>query len=258
MKVLTVRTFVLTGLILVSNLALASDDPEKKAREVVKASIEAMGGDAYLNVESLASKGRYFWFRKGRKAFSYYQDWSVLDPVKSRFQLGKEKKPEYVSVRNLELGKGWDQEGVEVDEVPEEELDDFRLSVKQDFDYILRKRLNEEGMTLYYYGPDEIDGGGEYEAVEFLDATNISVIVFFDREEHLPAKLETSYTDKMGIKHTREQEFANWHEIQGIYMPLRFDTFVDDELSSQRFVEEITLNSTIPAEFFLKPTVTKK
>ena len=56
----------------------------------------------------------------------------------------------------------------------------------------------------------------DYEAVEFIDATNAAVVVFFDLESHLPMKLETHFTDKMGVRHKQEQEFSNWHVISGV------------------------------------------
>lgn len=242
-----------------ASLAGEEDAAEKKAREIIESAIEAMGGDAYRNVETMVSNGRFFWFQKGRKAFSRYQDWTTLDPIRSRFQLGKKAdKPDYVEIYNLELGKAWKQEGLDVEELPEKKIEDFKRAVKEDVDVILRQRLNEEGMTMYYYGPDEIAGQGEYEAIEFLDLTNDSVIVFFSRKTHLPSKIETSFTDEAGIRRKREQEYSNWHVVQGVNMPLRFDTYVDGEISSQRFIEKIALNESIPPEYFLEPKVEKK
>jgi hypothetical protein len=237
-------------------LLLAQDkSSESKAREVVAASIEAMGGDAYLNVTGVMSYGRYFAFRKGRKAFARFHDWTVYDPVKWRFQLGKGKN-QNVQIFNLELGKAWSLEGKDyVEEIPEEAIQDFRRGAKKDIDLILRQRLNEEGMNLYYYGPDDVSGTGEVEAVEFLDATNDSLVVFFDTKTHLPVKTETHNTDRVGVRHKQEQEFSNWHVIQGINTALRHDVYVDGEISRQRFIEELTYNPTFPPGHFEEPVV---
>lgn len=233
-------------------------EDDQKARAVVAASIQAMGGEAYLNVNSVTSSGRYFRFRKGRKAFSRYWDWTVYDPIKWRFQLGEGKR-QFVQIYNLELGKAWTLEGKStVEEVPEESIDDFRDSSKRDIDLIFKKRLDEEGMALFYYGSDDIAGEGNYEAVEFIDATNAAVVVFFDLESHLPMKLETHFTDKMGVRHKQEQEFSNWHVISGVRFPLRHDVYVDDEISSQRFIEELIVVSQIQADLFAEPVPEKK
>ena len=112
-------------------------------------------------------------------------------------------------------------------------------------------------MNLYYYGPDDVTGSGELEAVEFLDATNSSVVIFFDLQSHLPTKMETHVTNQAGIRQKKETEFSNWHTIQGIHTPLRTDYFTDGEKSQQVFVEEISYNVAIPPSHFLEPVPKK-
>ncbi len=235
---------------------LNANDLEKKARELIAASIEAMGGDAYRNVRTATSQGRYFFFRQGRKGFTRYTDATVYqDPVKWRFEIGKGRRLS-VQVYNLELDKGWEQDGqFDVEEVSAESLENFKTLVKRDVDYILRSRLDEEGIKLFYYGPDEISGSGNWEAVEFLDVSNDSVVVYFNRDTHLPEKVETHQTDRLGIRRKEEVEYHNWHPIDGVLAPLRIDVYVGGELSQQRFLEQLAFNQTFPPDHFLKPTV---
>jgi hypothetical protein len=240
------------------SVLIAEESGESKARKVIEAAIEAMGGDAYRKVNSSHSYGRYFRFVKGRKSFARYNDWTVYEPVKWRFQQGKGKN-QYVMIYNLEQGKGWTLEGKDViEDIPEDSIERFRRSTKEELDIMFRFRLDEEGMNLYYYGPDDIAGQGKYEAVEFLDMTNKSIVVFFDRKTHLPSKVETHSTDQMGVRHKEELELSNWHEIQGIKAALRFDFYVDEEISWQRFLEGITFDPEIPPEYFLEPVVEEK
>jgi hypothetical protein len=229
-----------------------------RARKVVESAIEAMGGEAYLNAKMVYTQGRYFSFRKGRKSFARFQDWTVYEPVLWRFQLGKGKR-RLLTVYNLEIGKGWDVEGEStIEEVPEERLKAFRDGVKRDMDILFKHRLDEEGMNLYYYAPDDIAGQGDWEAVEFLDGMNNAIVVFFDLKTGLPAKVESHFTDNVGVRHKQEQEFANWHNIQGVNMPLRYDVYVDDEVSTQRFIEEAVINPEVPPDHFLEPAIKEK
>ncbi len=229
-----------------------------KAREVIAASIEAMGGKNYLEAKSYHKVGRYFMFDdRGNRGFTSFMDWTVFEPIKSRFQLGKDKRRQ-VQIYNLEIGKGWTLEGKSsVEEIPEEEIKEFEKGVQGDIDILLRDRLDEEGMNLFYYGPDEVSGSGEYEAVDFLDASNKSVVIFFDLESHLPSKMETHVINKLGVRRKQETEFTNWHTIQGVHTPLRSDHYTDGEMSRQIFIEEITFNGDIPPEFFLEPVLEK-
>jgi len=225
-----------------------SEDP---ARRVVERAVAAMGGEAYLGMERTASRGRYFIFRRGGKGFTRFSDWTMYRPhVKWRFQLGKGDRSS-TRVIDLELGKGWLLEGKDsVEELPEEEVEEFRRSVKLDLDVLLRDRLDEEGMSLFYYGPDEVAGRGDFEAVEFVDSSNNGAVVFFDRSSHRPAKMEWYFRDKNGLRHKEETEYSNWHTIRGVTLPLRIDVYVDDEISSQRFVEEMEVNPKFPEGVF--------
>jgi len=248
---------LLTLLLLIPSSARAQV-PSDKAKEVITAAIEAMGGENYAGFKNYHRQGRYFIFdRRGRQGFSRFFDWTTLEPIKWRFQLGEGKRQE-VQIYNLEINKAWRLEGKSsVEEVSEEEIETFRKDVLRDIDVLLRSRVEEEGMSLFYYGPDDVTGSGELEAVEFLDATNSSVVIFFDLQNHLPTKMETHVTNQAGIRQKKETEFYNWHTIQGIHTPLRTDYFTDGEKSQQVFVEEISYNIAIPPSHFLKPVPEK-
>ena len=236
---------------------VAAEQPAK-AREVIAAAIEAMGGKNYLEIKNYHKVGRYFIFdKRGRRNFTPFMDWTVFEPIKWRFQLGKDKRRQ-VQIYNLEIGKGWILEGKNsVEDIPEEEIKEFEKGVQGDIDILLRDRVDEEGMSLFYYGPDEISGSGEYEAVDFLDASNKSVVVFFDLESHLPLKMETHVINSVGVRLKQETEFGNWHTIQGVHTPLRSDHYTDGEMSRQIFIEEITFNGDIPPQYFLEPVLEK-
>ncbi|GAB4240182.1 MAG: hypothetical protein Kow00109_15210 [Acidobacteriota bacterium] len=252
MRNLLISLSILAGLAAFVAAQEAGREPAADpARQVIQRAVEAMGGDAYLNMDRTYSRGRYFTFRRGRKGFARYQDWTMYRPaVKWRFQLGEGKRSS-IRIIDLEAGKGWLLEGKSsIEELPAEEIEDFARGVKQDLDVLLRERVDEPGMSLFYYGPDEVAGEGEYEAVEFIDEENLSVVVFFDRETHRPEKLETSFRDKQGFRHKQEVELSNWHTIQGVTLPLRVDVYVDEEISSQRFVEELQVNPKFPAGVF--------
>jgi hypothetical protein len=248
--------FILLALLFLVPSSARAQDASGKAKEVITAAIEAMGGQNYLGFKNYHRQGRYFIFdRRGQQDFSRFFDWTVLEPVKWRFQLGEGKRQQ-VQIYNLEINKGWLLEGKSsVADVHAEELMAFEKEVLRDIDVLLRSRVDEEGMNLYYYGPDDVTGSGELEAVEFLDAVNSSVVIFFDLQSHLPTRMETHITNRVGVRQKHETEFYNWHTIQGIHTPLRTDSFTDGERSQQVFVEEITYDTAIPPSHFLEPVL---
>lgn len=253
--ILSLAMFLLAGRPVLAQETEASS----KARQVVDAAIQALGGKTYMDVYNAVGSGRYFMFSKGRKGFVRFSDWThYKEPAKSRFQLGKGKR-QTLTVYNLELNQGWVLEGLfDRKPIPEEEVKDFARMVKRDMDYLFRNRLEEDGLQMFYYGPDDVAGSGELEAVEFVDEVNDSVVVYFNTETHMPVKTESHFTDKVGVRHKVETEFYNWHVIKGVQTALRFDVYTDEELTQQRFFEEIDLNVPIPPEYFLEPAVKEK
>lgn len=232
---------------------------ETKARNVIQAAIAALGGDKYLSIKNVHHSGRYFVFgKRGLRGFVRYWDWTTYQPIKSRFQMGEGKRQE-VEIYNLELRKAWKLEGKNtVEEKTEEDIKRWEKSVRKDVNVLLKTRLNEEGLSLFYYGPKDISGSGNYEAVEFLDAMNNSVVVYFGLDNHLPMRVEYESRDRLGILQKREQEFINWHTIAGVQTPLRSDSYTDGKLSGQVHLEEISYNVDIPSQYFLEPQVEKK
>jgi hypothetical protein len=248
--------FILVGAWFCPSLVEANNS---KAKEAIAAAVEAMGGERYSAVKTIQTTGRYFVFKNSRtRGFAQYRDYTVLDPVKWRFELGPPKRHD-VTIYNLELGQGWKYDGREtIEPASEQEIDDFRRAAKLDVDLLLRQRVDEEGVSLFYYGPGDIAGTGEFEAVEFLDSKNDSAVVFFDRRTRLPTKVETQVVDRLGIRRKQEVEYFNWHVIEGVRFPLRVDVTVDGELSQQRHIEKVSFNQTLPDAFFLEPKIEKK
>ena len=232
----------------------AQAEGEKQARAAIEQSIQALGGKAFLEVRDIKSNGRYYRFRKGANSVGVvYQDYTRL-PNKSRYEEGTKKKDKEVTVYNLDLNKGWLLEGRKgVREAKPEEVDQFRRTVKHAVENVLRTRFNEPGVKLFYYGPNEVSGKVRSEAVELLDTENDAVIVYFDARTRLPIKLEYTEVSTDGRKQKVEEEYTNWHNIQGVQTPLRVDILVDGELANQRFVEKLSYNNSLPDTLFDKP-----
>ena len=233
-------------------------DPGKRGRQALAQAIEAMGGPKYLAVKTEYVKGRDFFFKEGRRSgLVPFQSWTdYQDPVRFRHQIFKGKR-QTLTVYNLGLDKAWIQEGfASIEEMARDRLEHFKTSVKQDLHYLLRTRLNEEDLSFFYYGPRNISGSGEIEAVEVIDRTNLSVTIYLNIKTHLPVHIETVSTDQMGFRHELRTEFFNWHEKEGVLTPLSFHSFENGEKSRETFFVEITYNNQLPPEYFLEPQLT--
>jgi hypothetical protein len=227
---------------------------EEKIRKLFEDAIEAMGGEAYINVKDIVSSGSLFGFdRDGNSSgLIKYDDWTKL-PDKSRNETGNRKKERDVIVFNLETNEGWILEGQkDTRDATPQEMKEFGNLVKHSSDNIFRFRYKDPANKLFYLGPGE---GMEVnlEVVRLLDPENDEVTIYFDRISKLPAKLEYRSVDKRGVRLRHVQEFSQWFKIQGVNTPKRIDEFVNGMRSSQLFVLQISYNNNLPDSFFSKP-----
>lgn len=233
---------------------LRGQDPDAEhIKKLFQDAIQAMGGDAFLKVNDMVSNGNYFQFdRDGNSSgLIKYDDWTKL-PDESRFELGNRKKERDVTVFNLAKKQGWILEGQkDTRDATPEEMQDFKNAVKHAIENIFRYRYKDPDNRLFYLGAGETEV--QLEMVKLLDPENDEVTIYFDRLTKLPAKIEYQVVDKHGIHYREDQEFSQWHVIQGVNTPLRIDTHRNGHQLAQQFVLKIEYNTGLQDSFFSKP-----
>ncbi len=241
-------------------IAIATASPglrgqdEEKIRKLFEDAIQAMGGNAYVNVKDMVSEGNFFMFnREGDSSgLVKYSDYTKL-PDKSRFELGNKKKARDITVFDLEKNVGWILDyPKDVREATPEELKTFRTDIKHNIDNILHFRWKDPANKLFYLGPGE-GADVTLELVKILDPENDEVTVYFDRVSRLPARIEYRSTNKQGVQERHTQEFSQWVVVEGVNTPLRIDSYVNRRQSFQSFTTKIDYNTGIPDIMFTKP-----
>ncbi|MBN2319433.1 MAG: hypothetical protein JXR49_10170 [Acidobacteria bacterium] len=229
-----------------------------KALSLFEDAIEAMGGEAFLNVRDMVSEGNYFIFNRygDSSPLIKFKDYTKL-PDKSRHELGNKKKELEITVFNLEKNEGWILEGQkETRDATPEEMREFHNIAKHSLDLLFRTRYKDPANRLFYFGPGE---GRDFtlERVKLIDPENDEVTVYFDRMSKLPAKIEYSEVNQGGVRVRITQEFSQWHWIQDVRTSLRTDAYINGRQASQNFILAIEYNTDLPDSFFSKPVPPK-
>jgi hypothetical protein len=221
--------------------------------------IKTMGGDAFLNVKDMTSEGQAFYFNSEGESSPLikYVDYTRL-PDKSRHESGNKKSELEIEVFNLEKNEGWIYDPAKgTREATPEQMKEFRSAVIHSFDTIFRSRYKDPANKLFYLGPGE-NQEVTLELVKLVDPDNDETTIYFDRISKLPAKIEYREVNKRGIRIRIVEEYSQWHVIQGINTPLRYDRYLNGRRNGQTFVLKITYNTNIPDSLFSKPVPTKK
>ncbi len=242
--------FLLVAVISQGGLLSQSDflaESEKKARQILEKTIEALGGETFLKVQDITVTGRFYQFRKDiLQGIGHFHSYDKF-PLKSRTEYGKKK--EIVSINNGD--KGWKIEYKVVKEQSAEEIRNFQINMKHSLDYILRFRLDEEGLRFRYLGKTRIDLY-DVEGVQLIDREGDKIRIFFNASSFLPVKMEYK-APGLGKRWPTDDEefFHNYHSIQGIQISFSTLRFSNGYKSAEVQIGSAIINSGLPDSFFV-------
>jgi hypothetical protein len=242
--------------------AAAQDDqflmPEQsaaKARQILDQAVEALGGNAYLNVHDVTCTGRLGQFDHAGEVtgFGKFIDYSQ-PPFKER----QENLPKKNIIQVYNGDKGWDLDRGGVSDAPKADVTDFKEEVQKDLDYILRQRSHEPGMVLRYAGPDVVDLK-QAEWVEMVDSDNRTIRIAFADNTHLPIRKTVETRDPRMQRKTEEVEYySNYHPIDGVQTPFQITRERNQIKIFQVFFDKCEYNTSVSDALFTKESLDQR
>jgi hypothetical protein len=218
-----------------------------KARALIDQAIEALGGNAYLNIEDMTQEGRSYSFHHGEPSGAGGLFWRMYRfPDKERIELTKKRDVAYVY--NGDQGYEITYKGVRYDEP--KAVSDFIRRRKYSLEWVLRKWLNEPGMALFYDGP-AVAAQKDTQQVTLVNSRNESVDLYFDTSSHLPVKKSFSWRDPTDKERNIEEDiYDNYRPVEGVMTPFSVTHFYNGDMASQRFLNSIRYNTGLNDSLF--------
>jgi hypothetical protein len=216
---------------------------------MLQAAIQALGGQAYLNVRDAIAVGRASQFTHSGDLSGYelFYDY-VKYPDKDRTEFTKKRN--LIEVFNGD--EGWTLDRGGVSEQPADALAQRRSDLKKDIDSVLRYRLSEPGMNFRYAGPDVVDLK-EADWVELVDRDNLTIRIALDRASHLPVREVIVTRDPMTRERTEElYYFSNYQPVQGVQTPFQVTGERNGQKISQIFLDDVKYNNNLSDQLFTK------
>jgi hypothetical protein len=238
------------SLCLFLSLSVGRAEAQDRARQTIDQMIEALGGEAFLNVKDIKTMGRFFLFKRGELAgVDSFADY-IKFPDMERTEFGRDKKN--LSIRINKGEEGWILEDKEVKPQPIGEKEDFIKQFKTSFDYLLRFVINHRQTTMQNVGGEIIDFK-RVDVIELRDPEKNRIRFYVDRTSHLPIKLQVRHIDDPEV---REERYGNWHEFQGVMTPLLISRFTDGVKTMEIRADSAEYNID-PAENLFVPVASK-
>lgn len=225
----------------------AEGESARRAREVLDKTIQALGGDAYLNLKDKSEEGRTYGFSQGEPqgvGSPYWRFWRW--PDKERIEFTKDR--DIIITLNGEQALETTFRGTA--EVEPKEREDFLNRRQYALESVLRTWLKEPGTMLFYEGQTLAERRLTHK-VTVLSPRNQSVTLFIDADKHLPIrKLHTwrRAGDRFNIEDI--EIYDNYRLIQGIQTPHTVGRMRDGLMVGQRFVNKVVYNSGLADSLF--------
>ncbi len=260
MKSLKLSTLILliatTAMVFNSSAQEQEENDPAKAAALVREAIAARGGDAYLNIRSVVSRGQYTAFEKGVSGDPVSFVDYVVHPGRERTEFGK---GDTKLVQANSDGNGWvyDARQKMIRDQKEDQIKQFEQSARYDLDNLLRTASQKSGPKLVYLGRREAWRNTFSEAVRVDFTDGSPATLHFDPHSKFPIMIEYKTVGEEGTVNN-EVRYYRWVDFSGVKFPTIQDSYRDGKQSNRVSFDTFIVNSSLPEKLFAKPSNIKE
>lgn len=255
------RREAITTLIGAPALLAQSSQKEKKGRELLEATLQAVGGTAFVGMQDRTESGRAYSFYRDRLTglaratiyTRYLTAPSTPEPNKvyqrERQAFGKDK--DYAILFDEDKGYSITFRGAQP--LPDANLTRYRESTRRNFFYILRQRRHEPGLILEHQGAKVFENA-PVDVLDITDSENITVSVMIHQSTKLPIRQVFYRRDPVTRDRLEEVTLFNkYRDVSGVQWPWSITRFRNGEKIFEIFSDSVTVNSGLSDQLFTLP-----
>lgn len=230
-----------------AQFASAKDPSVHKAYDVLNQMLRALGGDAWLNIETMTSEGRAYSFYHGRPNSMSIQFWRFWEwPDKERVELTKQR--DVIELYNGDKAYEITYKGTATQDP--KDIDIYVRRRNHSLEYVVRKWLATQGTMILYSGTAMVERNLA-DQVTVLNADNDSVTISVDGTTRLPVKVTYSWRDPVDRQFDEGATvFSNYKLMQGVQTPFSVVHYINGDMSSQRFITAVNYNVALAPTLF--------
>lgn len=219
----------------------------RKAKELVQQMIQALGGQAYLNMQDMSQQGRAYSFFHGQPNSVGTLFWRFYRyPDKDRVEVTKQRDVVYLHTGDKGYEITYKGTAYEDPKLTEE----YNRRRDHSLEWVIRKWLNEPGIALFFEG-NTVAADKPALQITVLNAQNDSVTLYLDQTTHLPIKKSFSWRDPTDkLRNTEDEVYDGYRAVQGIMTPFSVTRFSNGDMSNQRFLHEVSYNTGLKDSLF--------
>jgi hypothetical protein len=219
----------------------------QKARAVLNAMVQALGGDAWLNIKNVMQQGHVAAFFHGQPDLGTTDLWQYHSwPDHDRVEVTKHR-----DVLEFYVGReGWEVTFRGKKAMQKDLLDEFLRRRDHSIEVAVKVWLKDPNTILVYEGKSMTERHLS-EQVTLISAQNESITIQMDEQTHLPLKRTFQWRDPIyKDKNTDAEEYDDYHTIEGFPTPLSITRLKNDEMVRQYYITKVEYNRDLPADFW--------
>jgi hypothetical protein len=217
-----------------------------KAQALLKRTIQALGGQAFLQWKTLTTKGHVYALEEGQTSgFAPFQS-TVEPPDKRRFSYGSGHP--VTLINNGDEGWQIDQYGM-IHQKPSD-IERWKTANRYSLDNILRYLIHEKDILAEDEGTDFIENQPA-RVLEILDSRQSEIKIYIDRETSLPVQVTYHLIDpKTQEPKEYTDVYSDYQTFQGIQTPMHVTRYEDGERVAEIFRTSAVYEAPHPPDFF--------
>ena len=238
-----------------------SQPSDDKAEKIVQKAVQAVGGEAYVKLQTIIGRGLFTEYRNGVPGLpTHFLDYIVYpDRERTEFSGGGNRV-----IQTNDHDRGWifDAAAKTIKDQNATQIADFKTGLRTSFENLLHGWWRNEGGTLSYVGRREATLGRRNETVKLTYPDGFWIEYEFAAIDGTPAKVIYKRTQKNPDTEQMEEtsEEDDVHKpvtIAGVMTPLVIDHFKNGTQTSRISYESIEYNKSIADSLFAKPANVK-
>ena len=222
----------------------------RKARALLNAAIQALGGQAYLHIQDMEEEGKSYAYDHGESGFGlpFWLFWKF--PDKERAELTKQRDVVYI----YNGDHGYEKTFKGTRRMTDKEMADYRAQRNYTLDLVLRQWAPDPAVALFYEG-QTVALNLAADQVSLMNTRNQTVTLYLDARTHLPLKESFTVRNPQGDHDTYDETYSNYQPVQGVETPMATSRFHNGEQTRQRFLTRVRYNTGV-ADALFNATVT--
>jgi hypothetical protein len=219
----------------------------RQARAILDAMVQALGGQAWLNMKNVEREGQVAAFfhgspDAGTTMYFEYHQWPDHDRIE--YTKHRDVVQFYVGRTGEEVtykGKA---------ALPQEQVDDYMRRRDHSIETVVKTWLNDPKTILVYEG-QRLAERHLADQVTLISAENESVTIQTDAQTHLPLRRTFQWRDPLyHDKNTDAEEYDDYHTMEGFPTPFTISRYKNDDEIRQYYLVHVKYNQDLPADFW--------